>query len=230
MERDLLAPFPEAVSADVMDGTYLPPVANGTGRDRKIMREALRTLKKEGYTLQNGKLLTPDGVPMQFELLIAGGAGLSSQDLERLALSYKSTASKLGITIDVRFVDDSQYQARKGSFDYDMTIVRYSSSLSPGAEQMFRWGSAARDIAGSFNFAGAADPAIDSMIEKLLSARTSQEFTAAVRAYDRLLISGSYVVPLYHLNKDLIARWSRVVRPDYTPLYGPQYPTWWLKE
>lgn len=230
LELKLLAPFPDAVSTDVLDGTYRAPVANGTGRDRKIMRSALNTFKKEGYTLKEGRLIDPDGTPLTFELLIAGGAGLSSQDLERLALSYKRTASKLGISIDVRFVDDSQYQARKGSFDYDMTIVRYSSSLSPGAEQLYRWGSESRDVEGSFNFAGASDPAIDAMIEKLLSARTSEEFTAAVRAYDRLLISGHYIVPLYHLSEELIARWGRVERPNHTPLYGPQYPTWWSKE
>ncbi len=230
MERELLSAFPDAVSEDVLDGTYRAPIANGTGRDRKIMRSALNALKGEGYALQDGKLIDPDGSPVTFELLIAGGAGLSSQDLERLALSYKRTASKLGIGIEVRFVDDSQYQARKGTFDYDMTIVRYSSSLSPGAEQLYRWGSESRDVEGSFNFAGAADPAIDAMIDKLLSARTNEEFTAAVRAYDRLLISGHYVVPLYHLSEELIARWSRIGRPDKTPLYGPQFPAWWSKE
>jgi len=230
MEQSLLAPFPDAVSADVLEGSYRAPVANGTGRDRKVMRAALDLLKRENYTLSGGKLIDPQGEPLAFELLIAGGAGLSSQDLERLSLSYKRTAAKLGIEIDVRFVDDSQYQARKGDFDYDMTIVRYSSSLSPGAEQLYRWGSGSRDIVGSFNFAGAADPAIDAMIEKLLAARTEEEFTAAVRAYDRLLIAGHYVVPLYHLGEEMVARWARIERPEYTPLYGPQFPTWWAKE
>ena len=228
-EKSLLKAFPEAVSADVMDGSYRAPIANGSGRDRKVMRKALDLLKQENYALKDGKLVDPHGNPIAFELLIAGGAGLSSQDLERLSLSYKRTAAKLGIDIDVRFVDDSQYQARKGSFDYDMTIVRYSSSLSPGAEQLYRWGSESRNIEGSFNFAGAADPAIDAIIEKLLSARTKEEFTAAVRAFDRLLISGHYVVPLYHLSEELIARRARIERPDYTPLYGPQFPTWWAK-
>lgn len=229
-EKSLLASYPYAVSKDVMDGSYRAPVANGTGRDRKIMRAALDLLKQENYTLNEGKLTDPQGEPLAFELLIAGGTGLSSQDLERLSLSYNRTAAKLGIEIDVRFVDDSQYQARKGDFDYDMTIVRYSSSLSPGAEQLYRWGSESRDVAGSFNFAGVADPAVDAMIEKLLAARTEEEFTAAVRAYDRLLISGHYVVPLYHLSEELVARWSRIERPDNTPLYGPQFPTWWAKE
>jgi len=127
-------------------------------------------------------------------------------------------------------VDDSQYQARKLSFDYDVVVARYSSSLSPGAEQYFRWGSRSRDAEGSFNFAGTASPALDAMIDALLAARTEEEFRDAVRAYDRVLISGHYVVPLYHLPNLRIARWTRIERPQKTPLYGPQVPTWWKKQ
>ncbi|MDD9909798.1 MAG: extracellular solute-binding protein [Ahrensia sp.] len=226
-ERTILNPFPDAVPQDVMDGSYRAAVADGTGRDRRILRSSLTLLQGEGYKIEQGQLVDAQGTPLAFELLIAGGAGLSSQDMERLSLSYKRTAAKLGINIDVRFVDDSQFQARKGTFDFDMTITRYSSSLSPGAEQIYRWGSQSRDIEGSFNFAGVAEPAIDTAIERLLSARTEEDFTAAVRAYDRLLISGHYVVPLYHLGKEFIARWAHIERPEYTPLYGPQFPTWW---
>lgn len=228
-EAALLKPFPDALTGDVADGTYRAPVADGSGRDRKILREALGLLRKEGFVLENGKLLTPAGEPFSFEILIAGAAGISGQDLERLSLSYSRTAAKLGIAVEVRQVDDSQYQARKGDFDYDITVVRYSSSLSPGTEQVFRWGSTSRDIEGSFNFAGTAEPAIDAMIEAMLEARSTDDYVAAVRAFDRVLVSGHYVVPLYHLGKELIAYWSHLGRPDYTPLYGPKFATWWRK-
>lgn len=226
-EKKLLAPFPDAVLPEVMDGTYTAPVSDGSGVDRKMLRTALGTLRQEGYTIEDGKLVDAEGTPLAFEMLIAGDAGISGQDIERLALSYKQSAAKLGIEIDVSLVDDAQYQARKGTFDYDMTVVRYSSSLSPGAEQIFRWGSRSQDMEGSFNFAGTAEPAIDATIDALLEARNEDEFRDAVRAYDRVLISGHYVVPLYHLGESRIARWSRISRPEVTPVYGPQFPTWW---
>ena len=226
-EKKLLAPFPNAVSDDVMNGTYKAPVSNGTGIDRKLLRAALSILRKQGYSLKGGKLINKNGDPLAFELLIAGDAGISGQDVERLALSYKQSAGKLGIQIDVRLVDDSQYQSRKGSFDYDMTVVNYSSSLSPGAEQLYRWGTRSRDLEGSFNFAGTASPALDAMIDAMLAANSEEAFQDAVRAYDRVLISGHYVVPLYHLGERRIARWARTAKPDDTPLYGPRFPTWW---
>ena len=229
-EKALLAPFPGAVSEDVLNGSYRAPVTNGSGVDRKVLRAALSIFRKQGYKLDAGKLVNPDGRPLAFEMLIAGDASISGQDIERLALSYQRTAAKLGITIEIRLVDDAQYQARKGSFDYDMTVVSYSSSLSPGAEQYYRWGSRSKDVEGSFNFAGTAEPAIDAAIEALLAAKTEEAYRDAVRAYDRLLISGHYVVPLYHLGEQRISRWARVERPQKTPLYGPQFTTWWSKQ
>ncbi len=230
LEKNMLAAFPGVVADDVMDGTYKAPVADGSGRDRKILRQALTLLRKQGFDFQDGTLMDKAGEPLSFEMLIAGDAGISGQDIERIALAYKRSAAKLGIKIDVRLVDDTQYQRRKGSFDYDMTIVSYSSSLSPGAEQTFRWGSQSRDLEGTFNFAGAAEPAIDMLIERMLNATTEEEFQAAVRAYDRVLISGHYVIPLYHLPEIRIARWKKLARPQYTPLYGPRFQTWWSSE
>lgn len=229
-ERALLAPYPDAVDPEVLEGRYEAPRTDGSGRDRRVLRQVLKILREEGYRLEAGKLLDPSGKPLEFEILIAGSAGISGQDMERLALSYTNTLAKLGITAQPRLVDDSQYQARKGSFDYDMTIASFSSSLSPGAEQRFRWGSVSQDMEGSFNFAGASDPAIDAMIDALLAARSREEFVDAVRAYDRVLISGHYVVPLYHLGEWRIAYWTRLAFPDKVPLYGPRLPTWWVKD
>ncbi len=226
-ERTLLGAEADAMAPDILDGTYRAPIADGSGRDRKILREALKIFRGAGYSLKSGRMVDEAGKPLSLELLIAGDAGISGQDIERLALSYKQTAAKLGVEIDVRLVDDAQYQARKGSFDYDVTVARYTSSLSPGAEQTFRWGSASRDMEGSFNFAGTAEPVIDRLIEAILAARNEADFRDAVRAYDRTLISGHYVVPLYHLPESRTARWARIERPETTPLYGPVFQTWW---
>jgi len=224
-EKALLSKFPGAVTQDVMDGSYRSPVTDGSGRDRKVLRAGLTLLKQEGYALKDGKLVDKAGEQLAFEMLV--GASLGGQDMERLILSYQSILAKLGIELTPRFVDDSQFQARKGSFDYDMTVVRYSSSLSPGAEQKFRWGTVSQSMEGSFNFAGTAEPVIDHLIDSMLAARTREDFVAAVRAYDRVLISGHYVVPLYHLAERRLSYWSRLGRPEKTPLYGPRFSTWW---
>ncbi|MCK5747811.1 MAG: ABC transporter substrate-binding protein, partial [Oricola sp.] len=85
-------------------------------------------------------------------------------------------------------------------------------------------------VEGTFNYAGAADPAIDAMIDAMLNARERDEFAAAVRALDRILISGHYVIPLYHIGESWVAHWARVKYPEYTPLYGYQLPVWWAEK
>ena len=105
-----------------------------------------------------------------------------------------------------------------------------SASLSPGAEQIGRWGSAARDLEGTYNFAGVANPAVDAMIDALLKARDKDDFVTAVRAYDRVLLSGHYLVQLYHLEGQRVAHSSAIRHPAATPVYGYQLQTWWREE
>ena len=150
-----------------------------------------------------------------------------SLEEEKIALAYQRSLARIGVDAEVRTVDDTQYQNRLTSFDYDMIVGKLKASMSPGNEQINRWGSASRNIEGSFNFAGTADPAIDAMITALLDARSNEDFVAAVRALDRVLISGSYYLPLYHLPNQWVARWSHIDHPQYTSLYGYRLPTWW---
>lgn len=229
-ERALLAKYPDAVQPDVLDGTYRAPQTDGSGRNRGVLRQALKTLTEAGYKLQDGQLVDPNGRPLSFEMLIAGDAGISGAETERLALTYQRAAAQIGIDVTLRSVDDAQYQSRKTNFDYDMIVTRYRSSLSPGAEQEGRWGSASRDRQGSFNFAGTADPALDEAIANLIDARERDQFEDAVRAFDRLLISGHYLVPLYHSPKQRVAYRAHLAHPDKLPLYGPWYATWWSKD
>jgi len=110
-------------------------------------------------------------------------------------------------------------------------MIRYTwgVSLSPGNEQLNRWSSAAADIDGSFNYPGAKEPALDSLIEAMLSAPSREDFVAAVRAYDRVLISGFYVAPLFYLPGQWVARWTTIERPEVTPVTGYNLPAWWAK-
>jgi peptide/nickel transport system substrate-binding protein len=221
IELDYLKPFPDAVSPEVLNGTYKPQESDGTGRDRKVMRKAYGILVKAGFKRNGSTLYGPDGTPFSFEILTQNAGQ------EKLAISYRRTLEKLGMQVSVRTVDSAQYQRRTQSYDYDMVIKTYSASLSPGIEQIWRWGSRSRDVEGTFNFAGSADPAIDAMINNLLQAREKQEFVAAVRAYDRVLMSGHYIVPLYHTDEQWVARRNYIKRPEKTSLYGYQFETWW---
>ncbi|WP_394689559.1 extracellular solute-binding protein [Hoeflea sp.] len=221
-EREILAPFPDAVPADIMGGTWTLPVSDGSGRDRKIQRAALNLLQEAGYRIAEGRLIDAAGKPFAFGLMT------QNEGQEKLAVAYQRSLKALGIDMSIRTVDDAQYQQRSQTFDYDMIMKSFPSSLSPGAEQINRWGSASRDNQGSFNFAGAASPAIDAAIDALLNARTADDFRSAVRAYDRVLLSGYYVVPAFHLGKSWVAHRSRIAEPEgEPPLYGYYLPAWW---
>lgn len=221
-EKELLAPFPDAVDPEVMDGTWRPADADGSGRDRKILRAALTELSKAGYGLKDGKLIHSEtGDQLSFEILA------KNEDEEKLALAYIRTLELLGVEARVRSVDPTQFEDRRTKRDFDMVFNTWAASLSPGAEQYGRWSSRAAETEGSFNFVGANEPAIDAMIDAIVGARSQDDFIAAVRAFDRVLISGAYAVPLYHVPDDWVAHWKKVVPPEQDSLYGHEFDTWW---
>jgi len=220
-ERELLAPFPDAVRKDVLDGSWHPSITDGSGHDRGPAKTAYDLLIEAGFSFEHGKAIDPSGKPLQFEIMTR------SPDEEKVALAYKRNLGRLGIDAEIRSADDAQYQQRLQTFDYDMILGALTGSLSPGNEQWQRWGSASREAQGSFNYPGVADPAVDAMIEAMLAARKREDFVSAVRALDRILISGDYYIPLYYLPYQWVARWDRIGHPEKTSLYGYQLPTWW---
>lgn len=220
-ETALLAPFPGAVDPGVMDGSYAPPVSDGSGRDRAALREALDLFGKAGWTIRDGALRDASGTPFAFEFLA------KAQEEERLALAWQRTLKLAGIDLAIRQVDSTQYYDRQKAYGFDTLQMLWTASLSPGNEQSFRWSSEAAKTEGTFNYAGAAEPAIDAMIAAMLAARERPAFESAVRALDRVLISGVYVVPLFHLPKDWHARWDNISTPDAVALTGVQPVTWW---
>ena len=221
-ERALLAAFPEAVREDVLAGTWSPPVSDGSGRDRNNLRRALVLLDSAGYRLDGTALREHStGNALRFEVLV------TDRDEERLALAFSSHLRRAGIAAPVRVVDAVQYEQRRQTFDFDMIRYSWSESLSPGNEQSFYWGSAAADEPGSRNYMGLRSKAVDAMIRALLAAEAREDFVAAVRALDRVLMSGLFVVPLFHLPGQWVARWARIEHPSETSLFGYLPETWW---
>jgi peptide/nickel transport system substrate-binding protein len=221
-EKALLAPFANAVRADVLDGAWSPPVSDGSGRDRATLKRALALLAASGYELRGTELVErKSGRPLTFEILV------KARDEERLALLFSQSLKRAGIAARVRMVDAVQYEGRRLTYDFDMVEYRWDQSLSPGNEQAFYWGSAAADQPGTRNYMGVKNAAVDAMIAALLKAEGRADFVAAVRALDRVLISGFYVIPLFYPPAQWIARWTTVGRPATTSLYGYLPETWW---
>lgn len=220
-ELALLGDAVKKIPKNILDGKTEFPATDGSGGDRKVLRDVVETLKKGGYTIKGGKMVNDSGVPMAFEIMT------QNQDQEKVAISFQRTLKMIGVDLSIRTVDDAQYQSRSGNFDYDIIMKSYPSSLSPGIEQIGRWGSDSKDRQGSFNFAGLADPDVDRIIQAMLNARSREDFETAVRAYDRLLLAGNYLVPLYHIPEQWVARWKHIEHSDKLPLYGYQLPTWW---
>jgi len=222
-ERALLAPFPRAVREDILEGKWAPPVSDGSGRDRALARQALDELKSAGYTLSQGVLGGAHGARLSFEILV------KTREEQRLALAYARSLARIGVSASLRLVDAVQYDRRRDNFDFEMTVGSWPASPSPGAEQRNRWGSASADLHGSYNLTGTASPAIDAIISAMLVAREFDDFVAAVRALDRVLLSGFYIVPLYYAPDQWIAYSSRLGRPDRTPLFGANLDAWWSR-
>jgi peptide/nickel transport system substrate-binding protein len=225
-ERALLAPFPGAVHPDVLDGTWSPPVSDGSGRDRALLRRALELLSAAGYELRGGELVgARTGAPFTFEIMVA--IRNDTQDEQRLALAFASNLKRAGISANVRLVDAVQFETRRIAFDFDMIQNRWDESLSPGNEQGFYWSSAAADQNGSRNYMGAKSAAIDALIGGLVQAQRRTDVVAAVRALDRVLISGAYTLPLFHHADDWVAHWTRIRHPAETSTTGFLLETWW---
>ena len=222
-ELKLLNPWRDQIPSEVFTETFTPPKTDGSGNARENLLQAKEILQEEGWIIKNDKL-TKDGEEFKFEFLI-----VSPSD-EKIALAYQSNLKKLGITMEVRTVDSSQYQARLLNYDFDMIKRYWGVSLSPGNEQQFYWGSEVGKKDGSRNYPGINSPAVDALIEKLISAKNREELTTAIHALDRVLLWGHYVVPLYHSNKDRIAYWDFFEYPEKIPLYGIVIESWWVNK
>jgi peptide/nickel transport system substrate-binding protein len=223
-ERRLLVSFPNEVQPDVLAGKYELPRSNGSGNDRARLRRAFALLAEAGWILRNGELVRKsDAAPFRFEILV------TKREEERIATTYSTMLRRAGITAEVRMVEGGQFEARRQKYDFDMVPVTWQQSLSPGNEQYFYFGSSSADQSATRNYMGMKSPAADAAIAALLLAKTQDELAAATRALDRVLISGLYVIPLYNLPRQWVARWPHIERPATLPNQGALPEVWWQK-
>jgi microcin C transport system substrate-binding protein len=211
--------FPDAVFTKAYD----PPRYDGSGDIREGLLEALKLLEAAGWTFKGRQLVNAKtGQPFEFEIL------LDNPQFERIVLPVVENLKRLGISARVRTVDTAQYERRMETFDYDMTVVLFPQSLSPGNEQREFWGSRAADQPGSRNVLGIKSPVIDALIEELVQAQGRASLVARTRALDRVLQYGYYLIPNFHLSFFRVAYWDKFGRPAVSPKYALGLDTWWV--
>ncbi len=223
-ELAILNTVRDKVPAELFTTPYSNPVSGDPQKVRTNLREAIRLLKEAGYEVKNQKLTnSKTGEAYSVEFLV------SDPNSERFVLFYKPSLERLGITVNVRTVDDVQYENRLRQWDYDIITAVWGQSLSPGNEQREFWSSASADKQGSRNYAGIRNPAVDALIERVIFTKDRAELVAATKALDRVLLWNFYVVPQWTYPYERSARWDRFGRPQTMPKYGQSaFPTiWW---
>ncbi|MGB3743940.1 MAG: extracellular solute-binding protein [Xanthobacteraceae bacterium] len=221
-EVALLEPFRAQLPAEVFGEPYTPPVSDGSGQDRTLLRKAAALLGDAGYPIQNGKRVLPDGQPLMIEFLI------DEPSFEPHHMPFIRNLKALGIDATLRIVDPVQYRARRDNFDFDITIDRFSFSSTPGDSLRSFFSSQAAGLKGSNNLAGIADPAVDALIESIIATQSRAALVTACRTLDRVIRSGRFWIPNWYKASHWIAYWDVFGRPPAQPRYFRAIPeTWW---
>ena len=221
-ETALLEPFRDRLSDEVFDEPFVPPVSDGSGQDRTLLRKATALLQEAGFLIRNGKRVTPKGERFSVEFL---GDEPSFQPHH---MSFVKNLGTLGIEASLRIVDPVQYRKREDDFDFDLIIQRFAFSSTPGDSLRSYFSSQAANLKGSQNLAGIADPVIDALIERVIAADTRSGLVTACKALDRVIRSGRYWVPHWYKASHWLAFWDVFGRPAIKPRFARGIPeTWW---
>jgi microcin C transport system substrate-binding protein len=224
-ELKLLEPFRDKLSPSVFDEPYTPPQSDGSGFDRKLLKQAYDLLLAAGCTRDGGAMMLPNGKPLTIEFLD------SSNALQPHLTPFIQNLGKLGIQANMRIVDAAQLKSRTEAFDLDVVGAALGGSTTPGGDLRTIYTSAAATQNGSRNFAGISDPVVDALVETIAAAKTREALNAACRALDRVLRAGHYWVPMFYRDTYFVAYWDAFSRPDRQPKLGVGAPgTWWWDE
>jgi peptide/nickel transport system substrate-binding protein len=226
---ELLEPFADDLLPGALEG-YEFPVSDGREANRAGIRAAMGLMEEAGYSVQDGVMTGADGQPFTFEIVLSQG----SAENQAIINIYVESLARLGITPTVTTIDSAQYRERTDAYDFDMTWFARGVSLSPGNEQYLYWGCDMVDVPGSRNLMGVCNPAIDAMIDEMLTAESQEDYRAAVHALDRVLTSGRYVIPIWYSPVSRIAHVRELHYPERLPIYGDwmgfQPDVWWYEE
>ncbi|MDB5594205.1 MAG: hypothetical protein JWM36_1166, partial [Hyphomicrobiales bacterium] len=221
-ELALLEKFRGKVPDEVFAEPYVPPVADGSGSDRTLLRRADQLLREAGCKREGTRMLLPDGQPFEIEFVDSSGA------LKPHTEPLQANLRKLGIETTFRTVDAAQYKRRLDGFEFDIVTQALGGSTTPGDGLRIVFGSEAAKTPGTRNVAGISDPAVDFLIERISLAESREDLNVACRALDRVLRAGRYWIPMWYKDKSLVAYWDVFSRPETVPKYSTGAPgTWW---
>lgn len=224
-ELELLKPYRSLLSPRLFNEAYVLP-QNKSGHMRSNLKKALDLLSETGWHIHDGVLKNADGQIFEFKILLDAA---SASTWERVVLPFVGQLKRLGINARIETVDMIQYKNRLDSFDYDMIVTVWGQSLSPGNEQRYFWGSASADTKGSMNYAGIKSPIVDTLIEKIVSAKTAESLVTATNALDRVLLWSYLVIPHWHSPVSRYVYWDKFDMPSTVPMKGVSPLTWWMK-
>jgi microcin C transport system substrate-binding protein len=225
-ELKLLEPWRGKVPDQVFGEPFVPPVSDGSGQDRALLRKASQMLQEAGFPIKNGKRVNAAGEPITFEFLF------DDPQLQAHHNPFIKNLATLGIDATLRIVDPVQYRARVEDFDFDVTMERLSLSNTPGDALRTNFTSQAAATKGSYNFSGISNPAVDALVDKVIEAKTRVEMVTACRALDRVVRAGFYWIPQWYNPAHRLAYWNVFAHPKTNPRYPRGLPpiwatTWW---
>ena len=224
-ELNLLEPFRDTLPASVFGEPYTPPVSDGSGFDRKLLKQAYDLLLAAGCKRDGGAMMLPNGKPLTIEFLD------SSSALQPHTMPFIQNLGKLGIQANIRIVDAAQYKSRTDAFDFDVVTAASGGATTPGADLRVVYTSEAAAQNSSRNLAGVSDPMVDALVETIAAAKTREDLNSACRALDRVLRAGHYWVPMWYRDTYWVAYWDTFARPERQPRLGVGAPgTWWWDE
>jgi microcin C transport system substrate-binding protein len=224
-ELALLEPFRGKVPDEVFGEPFLPPVSDGSGQDRVLLRKASHLLQQAGYPIKDNKRVDAKGEPVTVEFLI------DEPTFQPHHMPFIKNLAVLGIEANLRVVDPVQYRKRVDDFDFDITVQRFNFSSTPGDSLRNYFSSQASKMNGSYNLAGISDPAVDALIEKIMAAETRPALVTACRALDRVIRAGRYWIPHWYSAAHRIAYWDMFGFPPKKPGFARGIPeTWWYDQ
>jgi microcin C transport system substrate-binding protein len=221
-ELALLEPFRGQAPDEIFGEPFVPPVSDGSGADRALLRKASALLQEAGCLVKSGKRMTLKGEPFTIEFLI------DEPTIQPHHMPLIKNLGTLGVEATLRQVDAVQYKKREDDFDFDILISRFTFSSTPGDSLRAYFSSDSAAVKGSLNRAGIADPVIDALIEKVIAADSRPALVTACRALDRVIRAGRYWIPHWYKASHWIAYWDVFGRPGKQPTYARGIPeTWW---
>jgi microcin C transport system substrate-binding protein len=221
-ELEILEPFREQLPPEVFSEVYENFETDGSGNVRPQLRQALTLLREAGYETRDGRLVyTATDETLEFEIL------LYSPSFERIAIPFRENLARVGITMNIRTVDVTQYTNRMRERDYDMLVGTLGGGAYPDTDMMIQFHSSFLD--STYNAIGVQDPIIDTLVEGIRdNQQNDPELLAYGRALDRVLLWNYYVIPHWHIGAYRVAYWNKFARPDTMPRYSLGSSTWWL--